>query len=315
MKEIRIGHLSTSYHTCFILMALASIEDKIGVKTHWRLFPTGPEIVKAFQSNELDIGYIGLPPAMIGINKGLKIKCVAGGHVEGTVLTGRKEYQTLDEIGNIKQTLAQFRGKLIGTPTRGSIHDVIIRKLINEAGLRDEVTVKNFKWADFILDAIVDGEVDGGCGTPPLASLASSHADAKIIVPPSVMWPYNPSYGIVATEHVIENSDDILEIFLKHHEDACNLIREKPQEAAELVSKATQDVIEKDFAFDTYRISPKYCASLPKEYIVSTLAFIDTMTVLGYITKPLKMDDVFNTRTVKKIHPGKHHYDNPGALQ
>jgi NitT/TauT family transport system substrate-binding protein len=42
-------------------------KEKIGIKTNWRLFPTGPEMVKAFFRGELDLGYMGLPPAMIGI--------------------------------------------------------------------------------------------------------------------------------------------------------------------------------------------------------------------------------------------------------
>jgi ribosomal protein L37E len=50
---------------------------------------------------------------MIGIARGLKIRCVAGGRVEGTVL----------------------------------------RKLIKDCGLGDSIKIKNFDWADFILDA------------------------------------------------------------------------------------------------------------------------------------------------------------------
>ena len=45
------------------------------------------------ENNELDIGYIGLPPAIIGIEQGVPIKCVAGGHVEGTILCAKKKIQ------------------------------------------------------------------------------------------------------------------------------------------------------------------------------------------------------------------------------
>ena len=58
----------------------------------WSLFPTGPAMMKAFESKEIDLGYIGLPPVMIGISKGIKIKCVAGGHVEGTVMVGTEQF-------------------------------------------------------------------------------------------------------------------------------------------------------------------------------------------------------------------------------
>jgi NitT/TauT family transport system substrate-binding protein len=94
------------------------IEKRINVPARWKLFPTGPEMIKAFSKNELDFGYIGLPPAMIGIDKGLPIKCVAGGHMEGTVLTAKKGFKTMKELGSIKTTLSQFKDGAIGTPTK-----------------------------------------------------------------------------------------------------------------------------------------------------------------------------------------------------
>ncbi len=80
--EIKIGYLTTLYHTSFILRASGRM-DELDIKASWKLFPNGPAMVEAFEKEELDLGYIGLPPAMIGIARGLKI---AGGHVEGTVL-------------------------------------------------------------------------------------------------------------------------------------------------------------------------------------------------------------------------------------
>ena len=49
------------------------------------------------------------------------------------------------------------------------------------------------------------GEVYGACGTPPLAVLAARQ-EAKIILPPYKTWPFNPSYGIMATERLIQES-------------------------------------------------------------------------------------------------------------
>lgn len=94
--ETRIGYLTTLYHTSFILKGSDQLE-KAGLKASWKLFPNGPAMIESFEKNELDLGYIGLPPVMIGISRGLKIKCVAGGHVEGTVLIGGKGCQPGEE--------------------------------------------------------------------------------------------------------------------------------------------------------------------------------------------------------------------------
>ena len=307
--DMKIGYLTTLYHTSFILRASGKMAD-LSIKASWKLFPNGPAIVEAFEKNEIDLGYIGLPPAMIGIGRGLKIKCIAGGHVEGTVLIGNSDYRSGETARDV---LSQFKGRFIGTPRRGSIHDVILRKLISDSGFGDEIEIKNYDWADFILDAMLDGEVDGACGTPPLAILARRQMGAKIILPPSKTWPYNPSYGIVATESWMNNSS-VIEEFLRLHEDACNLIREYPEDAAKLGHSVVK-IIEEDFALEVFHVSPKYCASLPKEYIDSAMAFIPELLEIGYISKELTEEDVFDIEVIEEVHPEKAHYDDPGILK
>jgi NitT/TauT family transport system substrate-binding protein len=313
VKRIRIGYLSTAYHTSFILMGTNWIEKRTDIKAEWRLFPTGPEMIKTFAKGELDIGYIGLPPAMIGIDKGISINCLAGGHMEGTVFTAKKSFKALRELGSEKETLSQFRGKTIGTPTKGSIHDVIIRSLLHKYRLQRDITIKNFQWADEIIEAMQDSTVDGGVGTPSLAVLASHLLGAKLILPPNKMWPHNPSYGIVATIEMISDSPHALEDFLTLHEEACNLIRRRPQEAAEIAAR-TLVMVNEDFVLEVYRVSPKYCASLSKEYIDSTLAFVPFLKKQGYISSSLNADDIFHTDFIEKIHPEKPHYNEPEML-
>jgi NitT/TauT family transport system substrate-binding protein len=110
------------------------------------------------------------------------------------------------------------------------------------------------------------------------------------------------------------DSTDLLEGFLRLHEKACNLAREKPQEAAKMASKAI-GILDKDFLLDVLRVSPKYCASLPTEYVESSLAFVPVLRRMGYISKPLAKPDVFQTDIIEKIHKEKPHYDDPGRLR
>lgn len=308
-EPIRIGYLTTLYHTSFILRGLERDNEferrhEFEIRPSWKLFPNGPAMMEAFERDEIDLGYVGLPPAMIGIARGLKIKCVAGGHVEGTVLIGGKD---LVAGKTAKESLTQFRGMTIGTPRRGSIHDVILRKLISDCGLGDDILIRNYDWADFILDAMMDGEIEGGCGTPSLAVLAARQLGAKMVLSPSKVWPYNPSYGIVASERFIRDFPLDLEDFLRRHEDACNLIRRRPDVAARLVHSVA-DVIDVDFAREVFAVSPKYCAGLPDEYINSAMAFAPVLLEMGYMNRALKMDEIFCTLMIEKIHRSEHHY-------
>jgi NitT/TauT family transport system substrate-binding protein len=307
---LRIGHLSTMYHTAFLLRG-TDLLDRQGLTATWQLFPSGPDIINAMQRGDLDLGYIGLPPVIIGIDRGLSLACIAGGHVEGTVMITGPGYRSLAESGTMREFLTQFSGRAIGAPPRGSIHDVIVSELLQEHGIRD-VGVKNYPWADFLSDALQSGEIAAAAGTPALAVTARRYGSAKLAVPPDHLWPFNPSYGIVVMREMLRKKE-LLTRFLTAHEAACELIRHDPATAADIVAKTT-GMVDPGFVMETYRISPKYCAALPPEYVGSTMKFVRTLQALGYISRPIGEDEIFDSSLIAAVHPAPHHY-NDGILK
>ena len=196
MHTLRIGYLSTMYHTAHLLRPQQRVEQALGIPVEWHLFGTGPAMVAAFADGALDLGYIGLPPAMIGIGRGVPLVCIAGGHVEGTVMIGRAHYLPADACPDTAALLRQFAGRAIGAPTAGSIHDVIARHLL--AGCPAATAeMRNYAWADLMPDALARGEIHAAFGTPPLAVVAGRDYGHRILLPPDHIWPWNPSYGIV----------------------------------------------------------------------------------------------------------------------
>lgn len=302
--SLRIGHLSTIYHTAFILRG-SDLLQKQDISAEWTLFPSGPDIVAAMQNGTIDLGYIGLPPVVIGIDRGLGLVCIAGGHVEGTVMVAGDEARSLLECGSMKEFLSQFSGKTIGTPPKGSIHDVIVNELLREHGI-DDVAVKNYPWADYLPDALIGGEIAVAAGTPALAVTARRYGNATIVVPPDRLWPFNPSYGIVVMRHMLAQQDLLLR-FLSAHEAACEQIRNNPRDSARIVAQTT-GMVDEDFVMETYRISPKYCAALPPEYIASTMTFVHTLHALGYISRPVAEKEIFDRSLIDSFHPETHHY-------
>lgn len=262
-------------------------------------------MVQAFAAGDIDLGYIGLPPAMIGIARGVPLRCIGGGHIEGTIMIARVGYVAAEDSGNIAEVLSKFRGKAIGSPARGSIHDVIIRYLLNRYQI-DTVEVKNFPWADLIPLAIEEGEIQGAVGTPQLAVVAQTFYGQRIILPPDCLWPFNPSYGIVVRENLLGETE-LLKVFLQTHEHACNILRKKPQEAAELLAQESKTVA-RDFILNTLSISPKYCAALPVEYLESTIKFVPVLQEMGYLKRTFLQEDIFDLSFIQAIHPEPHHY-------
>jgi NitT/TauT family transport system substrate-binding protein len=309
--RLRIGHLSTFYHTAIILMADENLQEKLGVDVDWRLFGTGPAIIDAFGKGELDIAYCGLPPVLIGIDRGVGIKCIAGGHIEGTVICGKKRYKGFPETGDLGDILAQFRGGRIGVPGKGSIHDVILSDCLRRFNLEGEVGVVNFQWSDQLTEAVIHDEVSSAFGTPALAAAIIHYAGGRVLYPPSLLWPYNPSYGIIAGSKFLEHSGEIIGRFLIQHEMATSILRNKPLEAAGIISRFL-GFVDEELVLTALQISPKYCAKVTEGYMSATMAFARAMLTLGYVRREIAADEIFDTNLIDKIHPEVDHYTEGG---
>lgn len=308
MKDtIRIGYLSTVYHTS-ILMKGSKLLEQSGLQPTWTLFGTGPAIMDALVKNKVDVAYIGLSPVIIGISKGAEIKCVAGGHVEGTVVVARPGYKSMsDSSVEMGTALGQFRGKRLGVPRRGSLHDVFLRHYLSEHGLEGDVDILNYDWTDFVAEAMAQGEIEGGAGTPSLAVLSSRLMGASIVVPPNEIWPNNPSYGIIASTRFLDQSSDLVEKFLLLHRKACASIREEPESSAKVVAE-TVGIVDSKFVLDAIRVSPKYCTALSREFVESTMRLLPLLERLGYLSTSPKEKDIFYPEIIERVHPEQSHY-------
>jgi NitT/TauT family transport system substrate-binding protein len=290
-------------------MGNKDLKNDFKMEIRWKLFGTGPAMIKAFQNKKLDIGYMGLPPAIIGIEKEVPIKCVAGGHIEGTIMIANKKYKTLAQLdNNICEVLSQFKGHAIGVPSKGSIHDVILNFYLKKYNLTEDIAVKHYKQAEFIATDMQKGIIEGGVGTPALAVFSSTIFDSHLIIPPEFLWKDNPSYGIFFHEDIIEQEPDLVLKFLNHNKAASLMLRESPPTRAAKIISTTFEILTENYVSAVLEISPKYCIALSEGYIKSTMEFVKILKDLGYIKKELSIDDIFDFRFVQEVHPESEHY-------
>jgi NitT/TauT family transport system substrate-binding protein len=278
-------------------------------KIEWVLFGTGPEMVDSFQKGNLEIGYMGIPPAIVGIDKGVPIKCVAGGHIEGTVMISNQQYKTLDNLNEDQNAvLNQFKGEHVGVTSKGSIHEVILSQYLKQYHLQDDINIHHYAQAEFIALDIKNGKLVAGVGTPALAVFTSTLVNSQIIIPPDKFYPYNPSYGIFFREDVIEDFPEKVEQFLYYHKMASTLLRNHPVEAAAIISKNLA-FADANYVKHVIRISPKYCIALSDKFIETSLEFTEKLYDLGYISDKKKVQDIFNLEFIHKVHPEPDHYN------
>ena len=163
--------------------------------------------------------------------------------------------------------------------------------------------MKNYDWADMIPEEMADGNIQAAVGTPSLAVAAKRFCDAELgvrmVIPPANLWPNNPSYGIIASNDLIENSPDVVSKFIEVHDRACSFMREEPQKASQIVADKV-GVVDSDFVYGMYGVSPKYSAALFDGYIKSTMKFVPVLHDLGFISRVLGEGDIFDLRFVSR---------------
>lgn len=308
---LRIGHLSTFYHTAMLLMAAADTEERMGTAVRWDLHGTGPSLVNAFERGELDLAYIGLPPAMIGMSRAahrepdLEIVCISGGHMEGTAAACAPGVSTSEDA--TERVLESFAGRTLGVPGKGSIHDVILGDALERLGLRERVKVINFPWADLILDAMKRGEVQGCFGTPALAAAVEYYLGGRVMIEPRSLWPANPSYGICTTRRALNEKPGVLRSFLRLHEEASERLRLHPRQAAQDIARFVGFVPEA-LVERTIGLSPRYCAKLSEPYIAASMRFVPVLRSLNYMRDELQEGRVFHRALIDEVHPQQDHY-------
>jgi NitT/TauT family transport system substrate-binding protein len=205
--------------------------------------------------------------------------------------------------------LRQFRGRRIGVPGKGSIHDVILFDCIERFGFAREIEIINYPWADLVTEAVVKDDVSAAMGTPALAVAIKRFAGGRVLYPPSRLWPDNPSYGIVVDTGYLTRETTTVEKFLGLHEEATEFIRRRPADAARLIADYV-GVVDERFVLDTLMLSPKYCAQLTEGYIKSTMKFVTVLKKLGYIGSEMAQEKIFSPHLIARIHPGRDHYND-----
>ncbi|HEY9207372.1 MAG TPA: ABC transporter substrate-binding protein [Candidatus Methanoperedens sp.] len=307
---VKIGYLPSMCQSIYVLKEHKTLERGLGVDAvEYKRYESGPLITQAFAQGEADIGFMGIPPVMIGIDKGVPIKVIASTHSEGSSLIASKKYKNLTELGSIGSVLKQFDGKSIGAPGKGSIQDVIIRTELKKAEVN--ATIKNIPVASTLPALLNEGQIDAYVVWPPFEMEGVLKGYGNVVIPSDELWPYNPCCALVVTEKFEKEHPDIVQKLVELHNYASLFIMSHPDELADAANAELG--IDNESALASIQFSPKYCALPDERYINSTMQFVNALKELGYTTNNLTEDQIFDLKYIKKAHPGP--YDEPGTVR
>jgi NitT/TauT family transport system substrate-binding protein len=258
-----------------------------------REFPTGAPEMTAMIAGEIDVAYVGAAPFVVAVaNSDLDAKIIAGTQTQGSDLVLRPEipYESPEDL----------RGLKIATFPPGTIQDTLLRDWLGKNGLDPETDVEIVGMGPGdAVTAITADQVDGVFLPHPSPAVIETAGAGRTVVQSGEMFPNHACCVLVASGDLIRNHPDVVEQIVKTHIRATDYNYAHIDEAAQIFSqKIGQDieVVKKSLnEWDGSWISD------PNIIIDSVVGYSQVQYELGYISKPLTRDDLFDTSFYDRI--------------
>ena len=226
--KITIGWQPTMNGARFFVAEAEKLFEKEGLDVNLIKFTAGPPFFAAFQSDSIDVGFMGLQPAVTAVAQGIPVKIVA---IENDG-SGAEALVARNDSG-IK-TLADMRGKKIATKRGSSAHTALLTGL-KMAGLK----LSDIQFVDLDVSALVPafarGDIQAAWYWEPWMGLLKRQGgtvvatDAQVDCPGGILW--------VAREKWLQSNPEAMQRLLRVLDLAAARISEHPKEVAPEIAK------------------------------------------------------------------------------
>jgi len=193
--------------------------------------------------------------------------------------------------------LESFRGKKIGI-TRGGTPDIVLKGILYDAGLLNDVTFVEYKKNQEVLQAIASGEVDFGA-TATGYELQAADLGLKVKMWPDEYWPNHSCCRMLATGTWMkdEKNQEALYRLLRAYLRAEEAMQGNKDEVVDLVVKK----LDLDKATVASFVKSEHMKYDSDPYKDSVVKMWNKMGKFGYIKdNNIKIEDHINTKIYKK---------------
>lgn len=301
--RVRIGCFPNITHSqALYSMAEESFKKALGedCNVSYMTFTAGPSEIEAFFAGELDIGYIGPIPAINGYARsGGEIVVIAGATDAGAILVSRKDL--------ILNDISELSGKKIAIPQYGNTQDLVLRSLLNDAGLKDttkngdvEIIQSDNPSIKLLLDR---GDIDAALVPEPWGSRLEKESEANVFL------EYNEVFGsgnytsavVVVRREFLEENPDIVKKFLEEHIRLTDYINENKEEVTNVINSQIKSLTQNDLPEDILKAAYKRLNVTINPQTKSLETFIKLYQELGYIKEEINFLDFIDMSILNKI--------------
>ncbi len=228
-----------AYAPLAVIKERSMLEDK-SLEVEWVQLGNASAIREAMLAGDLDVGFMGIPPYLIGRDKGMEWQVFTG-------LTSAKLglVSNLSSIGNIEDIEVHHR---IVVPQPGSIQHMLLsmaaERTLGDAAIFDSQLV-SMKHPDGLQVLRAKGDIQMHFTSPPYVNMALAEEGFRLVLDGEEAFggPFTFIIG-VASKSMVENGQGI-EIMQETLTEAIEWMQRNPDEAVKLLS-AYYDLSEED---------------------------------------------------------------------
>lgn len=282
---IEVGYLPTDHSAALLVAKYNKTYENNGLNVKTVQINSGSNIVDAVASGDVDIGYVGITPAMQGISKGVPIKVVGAVNMVGSGIV-------VDPKSTITNP-ADLKGKSIATPGVSSIQQVLLLYELQKYNITSEdvnlISINVYN----IPSSLAAHKVDAYISYEPFVSLAPYEGIGNVLIYSNDIIKDHPCCVIIASESFIKENPQELDKFLKIHQQTTEYVNTHPNDTANIIDQELTTNIEIE-ALSLQHITFVY--SVNKSFQNNVLKFAEIENNLGYLNKTLTANDIFDTQ-------------------
>jgi NitT/TauT family transport system substrate-binding protein len=279
---VNIGYLPSDHESALLVAEAKNWYKDNNITVNLVEFSSGGNLMVAIASGHIDVGYVGIPPVLGSISKGIPVKVVSSVQNEGSGIVVAND--------SCIHSIEDLNHKRIATPGTASIQNVLLTYALKQHGIsKNNVSVSDSNVASMI-NALRTNKIDAIVAYQPYVTIPVDDGSCIEIASSHDILPNHPCCVMVAREDFIKNKKSTLKTILDIHENATKFINNHSDEAASLLP----DTLVKDVSVEEKSLKNiEFTHGLDDAYVNRVMDFIKLEMDLGFVKKPIPKEKIF----------------------
>jgi NitT/TauT family transport system substrate-binding protein len=289
-NELKVGFLPV---TCHLTCPVTDYATRTSTMTRFesQRFTDFPTVVESIKSGRLDATFMIAPLAMKLREQGVPVKICYLGHRDGSTVIVRKDLPA--------QSLRDLKGKTFAIPSKYSNQYLVIRKLMEDQGVKpEEIKFVELPPPD-MPGALAAKAIDAYFVGEPHAAKAELDGSGRVLYHAKDIWPHFISCVLVVTEKLIKERPEVVRDLVRGIAESGEWAETHRIEAAKVVSpyfrqdeKLVRYVLTQPPDRVSYRMLTPTDEDLQKIHDMALKA--------GVLTKAISMSDLIDREFIPK---------------